>query len=188
LTFTPTRTPSVTPSITATLLVAQVIPGQTTAVSINPASVNCPYLWFFSNPIPNVCALSSATLSRGSLLYFERGFMIWVEAQDAIYVFFNDAGSPRWQVFNDAFDATMPETDPAFDVNIPPLSWQPRRGFGLIWRQQASIRERLGWAIQEGETAYNVAIQASADGVIYMGLPNGGVISLSPTGNLWQSY
>jgi hypothetical protein len=189
LTFTPTRTPSVTPSITATLLIAPVIAGQSTAISINPASVNCPYNWFFSNPQPNVCPLGGASIGSGSILYFERGFMVWVEAQDAIYVFFNDVGSPRWQVFNDAFDAgLMPESDPSFDVNVPPLSWQPRRGFGLIWREQTQARDRIGWAIQESETSYNVPIQASPDGVIYMGLPNSGVVSLSPTGNLWQSF
>ncbi len=115
--------------------------------------------------------------------------MVWVEAQDAIYVFFSDAGFPRWQVFNDAFEATtMAEIDPNFNVDVPPLSWQPRRGFGLIWREQSQVRERMGWAIQESETAYNVPIQASPDGVIYVGLPNNGVVSLSPTGNLWQSF
>jgi hypothetical protein len=51
-----------------------------------------------------------------------------------------------------------------------------------------TVRERIGWAIQASETAYNVPMQASADGVIYIGLPNSGVVSLSPTGNLWQSY
>jgi hypothetical protein len=187
-TSTPTRTPSITPSITATLLVGQAISGQTTQIAINPASVNCPFNWFFSNPRPNVCPLGGATMGSGSILYFERGFMVWVEAQDAIYVFMNDAAFPRWQVFNDAFDGTMPETDPSFDVNVPPMSWQPRRGFGLVWRQQVTVRERIGWAIQESETAYNVPMQSSADGVIYIGLPNSGVVSLSPTGNLWQSY
>ncbi|NWF68748.1 MAG: hypothetical protein HXY40_06670 [Chloroflexi bacterium] len=185
---TPTRTPSATPTQTATLPILSPSLGQPTPIFSNPVSVNCPYNWFFANPLPSGCPLGPATVSSGSLLYFERGFMIWVRVQDAIYVFYNDATSPRWQVFNDAYDATMPETDPQYDVNAPPLSWQPRRGFGLIWREQTSARDRLGWAIQESETSYNVPIQASPDGTIYIGLPNSGVVSMAPNGSQWQGY
>lgn len=113
--------------------------------------------------------------------------MIWIGQQDAIYVLYDSANMPRWQVFNDAFEEGMPDTDPEFD-NPPPYTWQPKRGFGLLWREQPVVRERLGWAVIEWETPYEVRVQTGPDGVIYISDVRGGVFALSPDGSDWKRY
>lgn len=111
--------------------------------------------------------------------------MIWVGTQDAIYALYLSGAPPRWQVFNDTFQEGMPETDANFD-NAPLGTWQPRRGFGLIWRSQPGVKDRLGWALSEDEVSYTVQVQIGSDGMIYMNEPGGSVFSLSPTGNDWK--
>jgi hypothetical protein len=118
------------------------------------------------------------------MLQFQGGYMIWVGMQDAIYALYLNTALPRWQVFNDAFEEGMPETDPNFD-NAPPGTWQPQRGFGLVWRSQSGVKDRLGWALGESEISYTVQIQIGSDGMIFVSQPSGGLFSLTPTGSDW---
>jgi hypothetical protein len=113
--------------------------------------------------------------------------MVWVQQQDAIYVLYDSANLPRWQVYNDAFVEGMPDTDSAYD-NPPAYTWQPKRGFGLLWRSQFIIRERLGWAVIEWETPYDAQVQISSNGTIYVNEPRGGVFSLTSGGSEWKRY
>jgi hypothetical protein len=73
---------------------------------------------------------------------FEHGRMIWVQAQDSIYVIYNDGS---WERYADTFEDGMVERNPAI---VPPGGkLQPERGFGKIWREQPQVRERIGWAL-----------------------------------------
>lgn len=193
-TSTPTRTPSatftpsVTPNVSLPTLPPTLPPGVIpipTAISTNPPAQNCTVPWFFSNPLPSSCPLNPPLVSPGSLRPFQGGYMIWVGTQDAIYALYLSGAPPRWQVFNDTFQEGMPETDANFD-NAPLGTWQPRRGFGLIWRSQPGVKDRLGWALSEDEVSYTVQVQIGSDGMIYMNEPGGSVFSLSPTGNDWK--
>jgi hypothetical protein len=147
--------------------------------------------WFFTFPVPPDCPPSGAVISDGSFQPFEDGFMIWVGAQDAIYVLYISAGSPRWQVFPDTYTDDIPEYDPAMNANISPYAaWQPRRGFGLVWRTYPDVRDRIGWAKSEYEAAYTVEVQVAADGTVYIAepLPRGGVFQLLPNGADWNRF
>jgi hypothetical protein len=73
---------------------------------------------------------------------FEQGRMIWVEQQDSIYVIYNDGS---WERYPDAFEEGMAERDPT--ISPPGGKLQPERGFGKVWREQAAVRERIGWAL-----------------------------------------
>jgi hypothetical protein len=112
--------------------------------------LRCPDPWFFS-PAPDVCP-TSPIVSAAAEQHFERGTMIWIEELDRIYVLYaDDVHSPKWQGFSDDWEEGMPDRDPTL---VPPEGlYQPIRGFGLVWRQNPTVRERLGWAIDE-ETGF----------------------------------
>lgn len=80
---------------------------------------------------------------------FEHGFMIWVEAEDSIYVLANTAvqqgqATDTWWKLEDTFV----ESDPTRDDSLvaPPGLIQPERGFGKVWRANGFVREAVGWA------------------------------------------
>lgn len=204
---TPTFTPTITPTSTATptarptqtvvnngvIYVTPVQNGMPAGVVPIPtaigvvAPVSCSTPWFFSMLQPTSCAMNPPLVSMGSFLQFQNGAMLWIEKQDAIYVFYDSANTPRWQVFNDTFVEGMADTDPAFD-NAPPFTWQPRRGFGLLWRNQPGLRDRLGWAVTEAEIPFTPQVQLSSDGMIFIGDMRGGVYGLTPDSSDWKRY
>jgi hypothetical protein len=196
-TQTPTRTATPAPSPTAVIFVPSLVYPTTVfqpttplpGVSGNGAGtpLNCGLPWFFSQPVPATCPLNPPLVTDGALHQFQNGLMIWVGQQDAIYVLFDSANPPRWQAINDRFAEGMPETDPAFN-NPPPYTWQPRRGFGLVWRSDFAIQQRLGWAVSEYETPYTIQVQTGADGEIYLNDTRGGIINLRPGGSDWRRY
>ncbi len=118
--------------------------------------LNCPYSWFFS-PAPAICAQDAAPDTAGAEQQFEHGFMIWVESEDRIYVLFDDdIFSPKWASFTDEWADGQPINDPSL---TPPTGlYQPERGFGLVWREEQGIRDRLGWALAP-ESGFVTAVQ-----------------------------
>lgn len=107
--------------------------------------LTCPHPWFFA-PAPDVCAQDAALLSPAAEQQFEHGWMIWVGGEDLIYVLYeDDVFSPKWQAFTDDWEPGDPVSDTTI---IPPEGYyQPLRGFGLVWREQPFVRDRLGWAV-----------------------------------------
>ncbi len=202
---TPTQTPTSTatntatplPTPTAVIFVPSLVfptsgfqlttplPGLPGNIAGTP--LNCGSPWFFSQPIPTTCPLNPPLITNGAVHQFQNGLMVWVQQQDAIYVLFDSNNLPRWQVLNDRFEDGMLETDPAFN-NPPPYTWQPRRGFGLLWRSDFTMQQRLGWAVSEYETPYTIQVQTGADGSIYMNDTRGGILALLPGGNDWRRY
>ena len=89
-----------------------------------------------------------------------------------IFVLFNDDEEPMWQQFSDNFEDGMPELDES--MIAPPEHLQPIRGFGLVWRENSEVRDRLGWAT-ESEVGYDGVIQSSEDN-IYLRVQNGGIL------------
>lgn len=116
----------------------------------------CPWSWFFVPPPEEICP-TEPLISAAAEQQFERGTMIWVGAEDAIYVVYRIGGVPaHWQRFQDQWDESQPAEDPAL---VPPEGLQqPIRGFGLIWRERSGVRDGLGWAL-EGEQAFTTIVQ-----------------------------
>lgn len=127
----------------------------------------CPTSLFFSpgwrSDCCGLCANfgcpEPAISSDAAEQHFERGTMIWVKEQDTIYVLFEDvpSGSERASTsFADEWDESQPDHDPSL---VPPDGlYQPVRGFGLVWRQNPEVRERLGWAVDQ-EIAFDTTVQ-----------------------------
>ena len=111
---------------------------------------------------------------------FEKGFMFWRDTKE-IYVVSTAAlrnGSTTdtfWRVV-DSWNDTLPANDPG---QIPPAGLlQPVRGFGFVWRNNASIRNNLGWALSQ-EQPFSSTWQNYQHGWM-MTSNNGAVLALIP--------
>jgi len=64
------------------------------------------------------------------------------------------------------------------------------RGFGLLWREEPGIRDRLGWAI-DNESAYETALQRTSYAkynVTYIRAADGDIWRLQPELSGWQKW
>lgn len=117
----------------------------------------CEHEYFFT-AAPERCPLGPAVFSWAAEQRFEGGRMIWLDAVDTVYVFYDEAppGSEGAQEFQDTWTPAEPESDPTI---LPPEGlYQPVRGFGMVWREFPGVRERLGWALAP-EQGYEGALQ-----------------------------
>ncbi len=150
--------------------------------------LTCPHTWFFA-PEPPICPQDAALETAAAEQQFEYGWMIWLGEESQIYVIFNDAVfSPKWKAFADNWEEGMPEDDP--NIVPPPGFYQPRRGFGLIWREEPSIRDRLGWAIAP-EEGYTSAIQRTSYAKYnetYIRALDGEIWKLLPESSAWEKF
>ncbi len=148
-------------------------------------TLRCPDTWFFS-PAPDECPSSPAIFTDGAEQHFEHGVMLWNRAEDRIYVLFDDEAYLDWKTFTDVWNEGDPESDPSI---MPPAGlYQPVRGFGLVWREEAGVRDRLGWAV-DTEAGYPTAIQRTSRfkyNVTYVKALDGGVWELGPEGSEWS--
>ncbi len=111
---------------------------------------------------------------------FQGGLMYWRQDARDIYVLHNDG---TWQAFGD----TWQEGQTEWDVSIvaPGGLFQPKRGFGRVWRDNQSVRDRLGWATME-ERGFQGSIQSFQNGrMIWSNVR--GVFVLYSDGT-WQRY
>jgi hypothetical protein len=147
--------------------------------------LRCPDAWFFS-PAPDECPGSAPLFTDGAEQHFERGVMLWNRTEDRVYVLSDDRPSRDWQSYTDEWDEGEPESDPNI---VPPAGlYQPVRGFGLVWREQPGVRERLGWAV-DTEAGYPTAIQGTSRfkyNDTYVKALDGGVWHLGPEGSSWR--
>jgi hypothetical protein len=112
---------------------------------------------------------------------FEHGAMEWVADGRQIYVLYDDAGA--WARFADTWSAdevTTPGDPP------PPGLLRPDRAFGKVWRENATVRQELGWATA-AERAYPGLIQRFERGLMLRSTPAGAVYVLYEDG-AWQRF
>ncbi|TEU16375.1 MAG: hypothetical protein E3J21_10855 [Anaerolineales bacterium] len=100
---------------------------------------------------------------------FEHGYMLWRIDNRKIYAFsLEGADGGSWQEYDDTWaDGKYPiDIDPSI---VPPSEdmKQPKRGFGLVWREQLGGPESdIGWARME-ETGLCAVIQPFEKGVMF---------------------
>lgn len=157
-----------------------------------PTQPVCTTQWFFSfkpgesDPYcPNAVVTTSAAGED-----FEGGRVYWYGpvpglTEGTIYVIYNDG---TWESYLDTWQEGMPESDPTL---IPPAGrYQPVRGIGKLWRENAAVRTRLGWAY-EPESAFTGRFQTPAAQVNYFYIDHGkGIVlrlySIYTTPNPWE--
>ena len=148
----------------------------------------CENTWFMRNRVPADCPREPARSSHATIMQFENGFMLWITELDTIYVLYLSQATPRWQAFEDTFEEGMNEYDPALNIDQPAYTFQPRRGMGLIWRENDALRSRLGWGVAEYEFPFETIVQTGADGSVYLTERHGGLFVLQPGGADWMLY
>ena len=158
--------------------------------------IACPYPWAPAldgpPPLASGCP-REAVFGNAAQQSFENGFMIWMEDEQTIYAFYYPQGTssyPTYGSFIDNFHEGDPESDPT--ITPPPDLYQPVRGFGLLWRLDQSVRDRLGWA-----TAPEAGFETWMQGYSGAGMHNyytllqevdGTIYHLIATGGVWEVY
>jgi len=152
-------------------------------------TIKCAHAWMPELTTANagLCPMT-AEVGWAAQQPFEHGFMIWLEPSQTIYVFFTNFGGQSYRRYEDTFKEGDPESDPNL---IPPAGLlQPLRGFGVIWRENAEVRDGLGWA-KTGETGFETWRQS------YQGIGmhnirtwlkdiNQNIIELDPNASVWR--
>lgn len=119
-----------------------------------PTSDQCPgnISWFFSfagGTVDRLCPNPVETRNAAGE-DFEGGRMLWYSAlpgesdqRPTIYVIYNDGD---WETIPDVWDSSQPASDPSI---VPPANrFQPTNSLGKVWRENSTIRGRLGWAYE----------------------------------------
>jgi hypothetical protein len=127
----------------------------------------CRYPYFFTAetetdcPIPShracSCPRQAAIVTQAAEQPFENGRILWLQGTDdefsypdTVVVLYDDVvyegstDSYQAEVHEDTWTPDEPDRDPA--LTPPAGRFQPIRGFGKLWRENTSVRERIGWA------------------------------------------
>ncbi len=160
-----------------------------------PLTITCPYPWADAlagtPPLASGCPVEAVSGSAAQQ-QFQNGFMLWLESEQLVYVFYDAQGDApvTFETFVDNFSEGDPESDPTI---VPPAGlYQPVRGFGLVWRLNPSVRSRLGWA-----TDPEAGFQTWTQGYSGMGMHSfyalmqgidGTIYHLRMMGNVWEVY
>ncbi len=122
--------------------------------------------------------LAAATVTPATYLSFERGALLYQADTRTIHLFDLAPGTDGGNhlTFPDTWDPSQPVGGGAGPT---PGLYEPNRGFGKLWRENAEVRARLGYATVPAETGYTLTIQAfqtvpvSRSGVVLYTRPDG---------------
>lgn len=153
-TLSPSRTPSPIPTPSPT------------QPSPTPVQVLCSYSVFnsFANTYQSYqtllgCPNSNSWATWSAIEPFQRGFMLWREDNDKIYVLYNDG---RWARYDDIWV----EGDLEYSCGTQQSPPTPRRGFGKIWCTVSGVQQGLGNATA-GEEGEDTTTQSFTNGLIW---------------------
>lgn len=139
---TPTHTPTPWPTLTLE---------PTTVAQIEPSCKETPAppfdaYWAADRALRLALGCPADELRSGFMAEqaFERGYMVWREADRSIFVLYGDGA---WRSFSDHWLEGMPEL--GCEATPPSGLQQPKRGFGLVWCTEPGVKEGLGWAVDE---------------------------------------
>jgi hypothetical protein len=142
----------------------------------------CAHDWFFA-PAPDECAAGPEQDDTQIEQLFEGGRMIYLAAEDRVYVLFADGQDPAWTSFENRYVGGETADE---DTNFvpPPGRYQPVRILGVVWRGSDQVRNRLLLGL-EPEVTYEGAIQSDGT-TVYIRSADGSVIGLEPNGAAWS--
>ncbi len=175
---TPTFTPTPWPTLQATPR-----PTPTVAAAAEPQCKQAPAPRFAnywqsdgSLRLGLGCPVSGAQASFAAVQSFERGHMIWREADRTVFVLYSDG---VWRSYADHWQEGMPEL--SCEAAPPSGLYLPKRGFGLVWCSEKGVKEGLGWALDE-ESGTSVEWQAFERGEMLTTSQGGSVYVLFADG------
>jgi hypothetical protein len=99
------------------------------------------------------CAVSEQIGIQGEEVYFQYGHMLWRPEAGLIYALFAAEQPNGWVALVDTFQPGDADSEPSLTPPTPTSGGaiydQPKGRFGKLWREDAHIRERLGWAVKQ---------------------------------------
>jgi hypothetical protein len=105
-----------------------------------------------ATPLPAAYPTETRAEIRIAQQDFQNGYMFWISSTQpsVIWVLLNGKEGPvgskgEWRIYPDTFVDGQAEFDPA--ITPPDGLFQPRRGFGKLWRETPGLREAMGWAL-----------------------------------------
>lgn len=160
--------------------------------TVNHISVTCHASeWFFDAP-PISCPFDTPTTTNAAFEQFERGFMLWLEDSNTIYVFFESPNHPVMTFYEPLYLVT-----PAAPVTDEPPDgfYAPTSGFGHIWRGEVpgseSVRDWLGWATEPEHNftaTHQQIVYEYYNTWLYLSLPDGRILQLDLTYGTWYEW
>lgn len=157
-------------------------------------TVVCPAAeaWWFFTPAPPGCPATEAVTTQAATQFFEHGWMVWLEAGDVIYTFFDDGSYALFYGFQLHGDGNTGDGGVKASAGLV----APVRGFGLIWRGEADgaesgwVRDKLGWGVA---TKFGFETQFQTDQYerfagVYLRDSQGQIIYLDPSHGRWTVY
>ena len=117
-------------------------PATTTTPTVTPLPLPT------NTPLPEIFPTNTLVQLPIAEQVFENGRMFWIRDTQQIWVMQalpDDPNRGDWLCYYDTFEEGEDEIDPNL---IPPEGhYQPRRGFGKLWRSSEELNEGLGWAL-----------------------------------------
>jgi hypothetical protein len=115
----------------------------------------------------------------------ENGWFVWLGDTRQLFVLTYDANSKNTgtvEVYQENWEQGMPEIDSAI---VPPTKymWQPKRGFGKLWRENPNVRARMGWGVKDSE-GYMMVVTVDGDKMWF----NGHDQAFKIVGNRWEMF
>lgn len=129
------------------------------------------------------CPTNSAITADSAHQSFERGFMVWVSTQGAIYAFYNTS------TFQSTSDTWQDGVDPNSSGAQPPSAnlLEPIRGFGKVWREIGGVQNQIGWATAS-ESGGTMTIQQFEQGaMLYLSQTGQTYILVSGAPGTWTA-
>lgn len=127
-----------------------------------------------------------ALFGPGAYQGFERGVMLWRGETRQIYVLCGSSqagqvlnGNRGYNYFSDTFEEGQ---DPGGGPGPQPGLYEPKRGFGKLWRESQRVRDCLGYATSPDETGYTIALEQFSRGA--GGAPNLLLSATTPQGRV----
>jgi hypothetical protein len=149
-------------------------------------TLSCGREWFFNESPPTECPAASVASTQAAEQGFERGWIYWIQSTGKMYVLYEDGKSPAWEIYDDTWSTSEPETDPS--LTPPSGLTQPKRGIGKVWRTNTTVRDRLGWGVGD-EVGYSGDFQQAAGSdpeAIFFSEPGKLLTRLEDSGSTWR--
>jgi hypothetical protein len=116
------------------------------------------------------CPIAQSNVTWAAWEPFEGGYMLWRSDTDEVYIFHSQDGRltghwiktpPEWK-----WDGSNPD---GVGMSPPPGLYEPKRGFGWLWRTYLGGPDgKLGWALEE-EKGFCAIFQRFERGIIFRG-------------------
>ena len=185
---TPTLTPTPYPTLPITVFPTRGVtpaanltstPFAVTSCSLAPGGLILPR-WNAQLAARLGCPTDGQRSANVAAQPFERGQMYWRQDEKRVYALFGDK---TWQAFEDKWIETMPE-DSCPSIAVPTGKIKPKRGFGKVWCEQASVRTKIGAATANETGGYVAPVQSFDRGMI-IGVNSGAALILYLDGK-WE--